>query len=968
MLPNINKGSEWRKWDLHVHTKGTAKNDQFKSSTFSDCCDILFKKALDKNISAIGITDYFNIDNYKEAVQYRDNIDTSTYFTDEEKTRIKNILILPNVELRMLPSTDKGKLVNIHCIFNPAFINDVENDFFGSIEYSAGPKTKYKMNRKGLIDLGKSIDHTLSDQDAYFKGINTFVVSNADLQNLLDSNSNFRKNVLIVISNSNHDGVSGFQKHYDFFEDDTDSSLDGVRRAMYKISDCIFSGNPEDRKYFLGQKKDDIEVVIKKCGSLKPCVHGSDAHTEEELFSPDKERFCWIKADLTFEGLKQIIFEPELRVRIQESDPNQKIPYQVIEEVRFVATNNVEFTSKRIGLNPDLNIIIGGKSSGKSLLLYCIANTMDAEQTYSKEEKRTDDKYGIKKRGIDFEVKWANSTTKLLSANNDTNSLNYPLLYIPQNYIQTLADTEGKKTRKEVGKIIRQILLQKAEYKSVYSQFLVEVRRLDVIRESIISQYINALNEYNSAVSNVKNIGDKNAILKFIGEKKTQAEELQKNSNVSEQEQKEYEAHTDILQKSNKQLFDLNSDRQKISAFNYNLQKTISGLISSKALLLQELKNDEIQSKMSTDLAQLDTLASLPQNLQLSYLDDFLGMIAVNEDNIKQHIEKEKSSIEPISKKFLHRGDIETIESLILLELDKINVINKYEEDIKIKREQKDSFKRELLKEYTKTYQQYIEVVSKLNESGQEIKNITLTGSCKFYIKRFYDRFREFINNTSTSAELYMNSAFPEEKTIVDVVNIEQLTIWLGTVFDRVVDGRIVLKSRFTIKDILNALFKDDFFDYWEVKANNDEIAIMSPGKASLVLLKLLIDLSDSKAPILIDQPEDNLDNRSIYSDLVKYIRSKKNDRQFIVVTHNPNILVGADAENVIIANQNDQDEERKNENYQFDYINGALEDTKERSDDHNILTSMGIREHVTEILEGGKEAFLKRESKYGYA
>ena len=142
----------------------------------------------------------------------------------------------------------------------------------------------------------------------------------------------------------------------------------------------------------------------------------------------------------------------------------------------------------------------------------------------------------------------------------------------------------------------------------------------------------------------------------------------------------------------------------------------------------------------------------------------------------------------------------------------------------------------------------------------------------------------------------------------------------------------------------------------------------MSPGKAGLVLLKLLIELSDSKCPILIDQPEDNLDNRSIYSDLVQYIRSKKTQRQFIVVTHNPNIVVGADADNVIVANQNDQDPKRKNKNFQFDYISGALEYSFPKNEaDENILTSMGIREHVTEILEGGKEAFQKRESKYRY-
>ena len=58
------RGSEWRKWDLHVHTKNTSKNDQFVSIDFNAFCETLFKKAIEKSIEVIGITDYFCIENY----------------------------------------------------------------------------------------------------------------------------------------------------------------------------------------------------------------------------------------------------------------------------------------------------------------------------------------------------------------------------------------------------------------------------------------------------------------------------------------------------------------------------------------------------------------------------------------------------------------------------------------------------------------------------------------------------------------------------------------------------------------------------------------------------------------------------------------------------------------------------------------------------------------------------------------
>lgn len=104
-MSKYKRGSEWRKWDLHVHTKGTNKNDNFTSPDFESFCVILFKKALKKDISAIGITDYFSIDNYKRVKKYVEHINSSVDFNNQEKEKIKNIFLLPNVELRILPAT-----------------------------------------------------------------------------------------------------------------------------------------------------------------------------------------------------------------------------------------------------------------------------------------------------------------------------------------------------------------------------------------------------------------------------------------------------------------------------------------------------------------------------------------------------------------------------------------------------------------------------------------------------------------------------------------------------------------------------------------------------------------------------------------------------------------------------------------------------------------------------------------------
>ncbi len=148
-------------------------------------------------------------------------------------------------------------------------------------------------------------------------------------------------------------------------------------------------------------------------------------------------------------------------------------------------------------------------------------------------------------------------------------------------------------------------------------------------------------------------------------------------------------------------------------------------------------------------------------------------------------------------------------------------------------------------------------------------------------------------------------------------------------------------------------------------KSEYNHSVIAKPIRFTLIL-KLLLEFSKKECPILIDQPEDSLDNRAIYNELVKYLIDKKKERQIILVTHNSNVVVSADAEQIIVANQHGE----KNLNadgYKFQYVSGGLEFTKEKDKDVEFtLFAQGIREHVCEVLEGGNEAFKKREQKYG--
>jgi hypothetical protein len=98
---------------------------------------------------------------------------------------------------------------------------------------------------------------------------------------------------------------------------------------------------------------------------------------------------------------------------------------------------------------------------------------------------------------------------------------------------------------------------------------------------------------------------------------------------------------------------------------------------------------------------------------------------------------------------------------------------------------------------------------------------------------------------------------------------------------------------------------------------------------------------------------------------LNNFIKRKKLDRQIIIVSHNANLVVSTDSEEVIVANQRGENKGGENAKYRFEYVTGALENKFEDATQTGILYKKGIRNHVCEVLEGGEEAFKKREQKY---
>ena len=984
-----NIGSQWRKWNFHAHTKGTNKNDQFSSSTIDDFFYTFYKKAYENQVLAIGVTDYFSIDRYLDAIEYRKNIDSkldtegNQIFNSDEIEFIKDIFIFPNVELRMLPSTDKGRLINIHCIFNPDYVADLENDFFSHIEN----QDQIKMNRYGITNYGKSLDASITDdKKQYEKGIENFVIDLKSLKSLLSTNKKFKDNTLLVVSNSNNDGASGTQKHYDLFENEQ-GNLDGLRKSIYFISDAIFSGNPKDIKYFVGKKskgtdgyndevyKIEVEEVLLNRGSLKPCIIGCDAHKEDDLFS----KFTWIKADLNFEGLRQICFEPEQRVKIQEDKPDFKEEKLLIEKVKFISPNNI-FSTAPIYLNPNLNVIIGGKSSGKSILLFSIAKTLSADETVLKNENGSY-KYDLNEieDGFDFEITTKGGFSQKLNRNADENSILPEIKYIPQNYLVKLAEPELNKKGKSLNKIVRDLIIEDDESKELYQSFLNKVTQNDKLRNNRIDSYFEAQKEIQNLEEELKTKSNKSVLEKNIKTNTEKLEELNKSSGLTLEQVEEYKALQAKQEENKGQLQKFREDFSAVENFNQDLAQVLKNLKQKKNSLVENLQLQEIKDYYQSIYTPIDSLleevVEIEKSLEVETNEEgkrvfkeekgkFQEVLTVISDEGK----KLRDTIQPFLKDDQIKKAIEALNQSISSDKKALLDIENLNKKIQDKKKQLNDSKEEIFKIYENSYQEYIDVIDALKNRTVELEKdgLKILGKAQFHYNKLRKGLLDVSDGRSASYRQY--NILEDNKKSTDEAIFTEIFQEIKTLFENIVNGEYVLNSRASIPNTIKILMDDYFFDYWEITYKNDKLGEMSTGKASFVILMLIIGLSKSKAPILIDQPEDNLDNRSITADLVNYLRNKKLERQIIVVTHNANIVVNADAENVIVANQKGQNDDKTSSLFKFDYINGSIENSFDKLPaETDLLKSMGIRQHIADIVEGGKDAFIMREKKYRF-
>lgn len=914
-MAHTNRGSEWNIWDLHVHTPESLVHN-YKSSPDEDVWEKYIEslEALPKEIKVLGINDYIFIDGYRKVLEYR------------KKGRLKNIdLILPVIELRLARfcGHKQFKRINYHVIFSDELSADqIQDQFLNALtaKYQLTPEQKGKWNgvvtRESLAELGRRIIDSVPENERskysspLEEGFNNLNLEVSNIEDALSNAHMFEGMYITAIGKTEWDDLKW-----------DDSSI-AEKKTIINNADLVFTAAESVEAYNRSRNKLSEQYVN---NLLLDC---SDAHSFADSENKDRLGNCntWIKANTTFEGLKQILFEPEERMKVQREKPEDKNVYQVIDYIDLAEPN---FWFGKISLNPNLNTIIGGRSTGKSSLLKAIAAKHGNEDIGSSDF--------IKEHLERVSIRWQDG--------NDQS--NREIEYFCQGYMHDIARDVEKRNE-----IIESVVRNK-DQNGRLMRYEAQIEEASRAIKRDIQSIFQIQKKHHSLRQDLKEKGVLDGIEKQLGLLRDKAAELRKSGKLTPEEQDQYE----------KCLQEIERYRADISRADSDLVilKGLAGL----TLIVPEVKEREGFNRLSfrSNCSEVNRMFDdLHKQLDEKWKGIVDGLVQATK-KAKEDIAKElqihqDSEIYQKGQRCLEENkELRDVLSKLDEEEKKLQVIRKLQSQLKeLKEEQKTLIDR-VVKQHLSFKESATGICNNLSLDYDDLK-ISIQHTL------IQDDMRAFLetrlNQRSYERQGYVQD-FPQQYGSETEVSVRVF-------LDGLLSSEMQLKGGYSPESVaMDFLSKGWYRLDYSLTYQNDSFTQMSEGKQAFVILKLLLDFSDKKCPILIDQPEDSLDNRAIYKELVEYLKKKKKERQIILVTHNPNIVVGADAENVIVANQHGVNAPNIGD-VKFQYVNGALEDTKpQTTSNQGCLGEHSIREHIYDILEGGKSAFEKREQKYGF-
>ena len=878
-----NRGSEWCKWDLHIHSN---------ASDGGDCAEII-SVAKAQGLSAIAITDHHTAKNIDSARQL---------------ALVQGIKVIPGIEFRSEYGSSSVHFIGLF------------PDKHKNIEINAKSLTELILNPLGLSETiivakGREKDASYSEAKAFKIGMFLVQVDFKKASELIHKYGG----LVVVHAGTKGNSLDEEMKHQGKGERNTKElydSLGTVKEELLKgyIDICEI------------RKEGDSDAFYRDTFGL-PSILASDAHKASEVGS----KFTWIKANPTFDGLRQIIYEPKERVSLSDSKPDRKNDYLVIDRIEICHT---DFSNQTISLNQNLNSIIGGRSSGKSILLGALAKSIGSEREVKK-GKLDYNKYIEEQIVPNLNVYWCDGSP----------NTGRKIDYFPQSFINSLAADST-----EIANLIEGIIRNDPVRKLLLDEFQRKTILLRTELNNLISEYFQGTEIIKGIKDNLLTLGVKSGILRQIEALETELASVKDKmaTPLDKSEESQYTEQSLTINRIKKVITEIDDDKAVL----LTLDPIITFPdISTRFISLTNDNKQRLQDHYGqisqTFLSQWSQFVSDTINSGIERKESCLAEILKTENDpiyikCSKYFNENRAYVE-IEVKL--KGEREIYESISTKELELKNLLNS--QDLK---------RIQILDKYKQYYSLPASIANELSYSKDDVKIIC---NVSFSAARFKQILGDRFNQRAYEVQAIVNYEYHDQPHFQDHMSM---------IMNKMLSEGIPLRANTTKQQAIIDVFTSSFFEIsYDVLYENDSLSQMSEGKKAFIILRMLLEFSENGYPILIDQPEDDLDNRAIYDEMATYLKAIKKKRQVIVVSHNPNIVVGSDSELVICANQHGIGNKNQNE-VKFEYLSGSLELTSPKIAAVTVLASQGIKEHVCDILEGGNEAFLQRERKYRIA
>ncbi|UXI66024.1 TrlF family AAA-like ATPase [Tahibacter amnicola] len=1023
------RGSEWRQWDLHVHTPASFhwRGKKFQGDPLSDAN----KPLVDEMIAALNaatpavfaLMDYWTFDGWF-ALRNR--------LKDADAPPLTKT-VFPGIELRLAAPT-KVRL-NAHVLFSDHVDDQTLRDFQSRLKLSL---VNRPLSDAALVDLArnhigepklllhghKKAEVDADDAKAYLAGAEIAELTCESYQDAIARVPNDQAIGYMPYDTSDGLKEVKWQEHYAYFLGLVRSSPIFESRNLDIRGAFVNEPTPGNAKYI-----DDFQQGLQRVPRL--VVAGSDAHCFVGTPGDNDRRgygdfpsgkATWIKADPTFRGLQQAIMEPAKRSHIGQELP-PKLAEVAANKHYFIESIEVEkeptsnpsgdwLTGTKLPLNTDLVAIIGNKGSGKSALtdvLALLGNSRQSSHFTFLTRNRFRGKSGDPAKHFVAKINWLDGSNESRNLNSDPSSEKVELVrYIPQGHFEELCNAHVSGRSDAFENELRSVIFSHAD--EAIRLGALDFDQLIEQQEKTVRQQLNEfrkdLRRINQEIAtyeeqlqpDVKRSLEEQLALKqrqIDEHQKLRPPDLPKPDDQLTPEQQQVSSALDAIAQELQQL-----DQQRLS------DSTASSAIASKLKAIQNVREQlrliertygQFVEDTARDLATLGLkvaqIASFTTTNQP--LNECAAAVASEQEGLKAStatVTQRRSEL--VAKQGELKAKLNEPQLLYQNHLKSIENWTAKQTELTGTADAPDTFKgleariaqidelpglleqhrarraeiageifdtldaqRRAREELFKPVQDLIQNNSLIRDDYKLQFRATLAGSIDAFatslftlIKQTVGEFRgedDSFNAVRRLAEPLDFNKREEALAFADQLSGKIASAATSSGGKAVIGIAPLLRKDKTASEVYDLVYGMSFLEpRYSLLFQDTQIEQLSPGQRGALLLIFYLLVDKGRNPIILDQPEENLDNETVVSLLVPVLTQAKKRRQIIMATHNPNLAVVCDAEQIIWSNFDRKTRSR------ISYAAGSIE---------NPATNR----HVVDVLEGTKPAFDNRRIKY---